>query len=379
MLSRRSVRSVALLVALLVAGAAASSSSIPAYAAAADDLAKKATELAEVRERVKSTSAQVASDADVLAQVEADIAKILEVVNAAGEAVERQQQAVNDAQAQFNAAQAEVEAELQIAQGRAVELFKHGSGVPLASMLTARDINDALNRSAYVSIVSLSDRRAIEKVEAALAKVDAQRQRVQEEQDALAAVEQQERVILAEAEELRNERALVLAASQEQLSELQAQEQHLEADAQQLAALARRSAGSGSRADVGVPGPGPSAGGWVWPAPGPVTSEFGRRWGRMHQGIDIGASTGTPIYAAQPGCVSFAGRQGGYGNLILVDHGGGVVTAYAHQSRFRASAGECVQAGQQIGEVGSTGNSTGPHLHFEVRVNGSARNPRNYL
>ncbi|MPZ88780.1 MAG: peptidoglycan DD-metalloendopeptidase family protein [Nitriliruptorales bacterium] len=362
----------ALLVALPLMGSATLTSRDPAYAA--ENLAEKAAELAEVRERIQATSEQVAAGSAVLADVEADIATILQAVNTAGEAVERRQQAVDDAEDQLEAAQQEVDAELKIARGRAVELFKHGSGVPLASMLTAEDINDALNRSAYVSVVSLSDRRAIEQVEAALARVDAQRQRVQEEQDSLQRVVEHERTILAEAEALRNEQGLVLAASKEQLQELQTQEQHLEADTRQLAALARRSG-----AGAAVSGPGPSAGGWMFPATGPITSEFGRRWGRMHQGIDIGAPTGTPIYAAQPGCVTFAGRQGGYGNLILLDHGGGIVTAYAHQSRFRVSAGECVQAGQQIGEVGSTGNSTGPHLHFEVRVNGSARNPRNYL
>jgi murein DD-endopeptidase MepM/ murein hydrolase activator NlpD len=129
-----------------------------------------------------------------------------------------------------------------------------------------------------------------------------------------------------------------------------------------------------------LPGPGPGPGGWCWPADTTTTtSEFGRRWGRMHEGLDIAGPTGTPIFAAQAGQVSFAGRQGGYGNLILVDHGGGVVTAYAHQSRFVASVGDPVACGQLIGEIGSTGNSTGPHLHFEVRVDGTPVNPMNYL
>jgi lysostaphin len=99
----------------------------------------------------------------------------------------------------------------------------------------------------------------------------------------------------------------------------------------------------------------------------------------MHQGQDIGAPSGTPIKAAKAGRVIKAGGSGGYGNLILVDHGGGIVTAYAHQSRFATGEGAQVQQGQVIGYVGSTGHSTGPHLHFEVRVNGAQRNPRPYL
>ena len=110
-----------------------------------------------------------------------------------------------------------------------------------------------------------------------------------------------------------------------------------------------------------------------------MTSEYGPRWGRMHQGIDQGASTGTPIGASKAGTVIFAGWQGGYGNLVLVDHHDGVVTAYAHMSSMSVSSGTSVDQGQQLGAVGSTGNSTGPHLHFETRVNGNAVNPRQYL
>lgn len=110
----------------------------------------------------------------------------------------------------------------------------------------------------------------------------------------------------------------------------------------------------------------------------PVTSEYGPRWGRMHQGLDQGASSGATIGAAKAGTVIFAGLQGGYGNLVLIDHGG-VVTAYAHLSSMAISSGQSVSQGQTIGNVGSTGNSTGPHLHFETRVNGAAVNPRQYL
>jgi murein DD-endopeptidase MepM/ murein hydrolase activator NlpD len=110
-----------------------------------------------------------------------------------------------------------------------------------------------------------------------------------------------------------------------------------------------------------------------------VTSGFGQRWGRLHAGLDIAAPEGTPIYAAKAGTVIHAGPQGAYGNLVLVDHGGGLVTAYAHQSRIATSVGASVSQGQLLGYVGNTGRSTGPHLHFETRVNGSAQNPMNFF
>ena len=119
----------------------------------------------------------------------------------------------------------------------------------------------------------------------------------------------------------------------------------------------------------------------IRPTAGVVTSRFAWRWGRQHKGIDIGASYGTPIYAAASGTVAIAqyGYGGGYGNYVLLDHGNGVQTLYGHCSSLAVSSGQYVNQGQVIGYVGSTGNSTGNHLHFEVRVNGVAQNPQNYV
>lgn len=110
-----------------------------------------------------------------------------------------------------------------------------------------------------------------------------------------------------------------------------------------------------------------------------LTSPFGYRWGRQHQGVDLGAAEGCPIYAAKAGTVIWSGYTEGYGNLIKLDHGDGTETYYAHCSRLDAAEGQQVEAGQQIAAVGSTGNSTGPHLHFEVRVDGEACDPAEYL
>jgi murein DD-endopeptidase MepM/ murein hydrolase activator NlpD len=122
-----------------------------------------------------------------------------------------------------------------------------------------------------------------------------------------------------------------------------------------------------------------SGAGFIWPVNAPITSPFGWRWGRMHEGIDLGAAYGSPIAAAAAGVVIYAGWEGGYGNLVVIDHGGGLATAYGHQSRIAVSVGQSVSQGETIGYVGSTGHSTGPHLHFEVRVNGQAVDPLGYL
>ena len=111
-----------------------------------------------------------------------------------------------------------------------------------------------------------------------------------------------------------------------------------------------------------------------------VSSRYGSRWGKTHKGLDIAASTGTSIKAAASGTVTTAGwNSGGYGYLIVISHGNGVQTYYGHCSSILVKEGQTVSQGDVIGKVGSTGRSTGSHLHFEIRVNGTAYNPLNYI
>ena len=121
------------------------------------------------------------------------------------------------------------------------------------------------------------------------------------------------------------------------------------------------------------------SGRFIWPVNGTFTSPFGYRWGRLHAGIDIAVPEGTPLRAADGGTVAIAGWTGGYGNYTCVNHGGGVSTCYGHQSRIAVSVGQSVSQGQVIGYSGNTGNSTGPHLHFEVRIGGNPVDPMGYL
>jgi murein DD-endopeptidase MepM/ murein hydrolase activator NlpD len=129
--------------------------------------------------------------------------------------------------------------------------------------------------------------------------------------------------------------------------------------------------------DAYLPGGSMQFKGYIWPSQGVLTSGYGWRWGRMHQGIDIAGPIGTPIVAAAPGVVSFAGwNDGGYGNLVEIEHPDGSLTLYAHNNRILVNKGQKVTQGQQISEMGSTGRSTGPHLHFEIHPSGSgAVNP----
>ncbi|MCY6485287.1 peptidoglycan DD-metalloendopeptidase family protein [Clostridium aestuarii] len=115
------------------------------------------------------------------------------------------------------------------------------------------------------------------------------------------------------------------------------------------------------------------------PCRGSISSPFGRRWGRIHKGIDIAANKGTPIKAAYDGTISYAGWIEGYGKVVKINHGNGLETLYAHCSAIKVKKGQNVKKGELIGNVGSTGHSTGPHVHFEVRINGIAQNPVSYI
>jgi murein DD-endopeptidase MepM/ murein hydrolase activator NlpD len=129
----------------------------------------------------------------------------------------------------------------------------------------------------------------------------------------------------------------------------------------------------------------PNPNGWTLPVEGTITSEFGHRTSPTsgapdnHTGLDIAAPGGTPIQAAKDGTVKFAGEQGGYGNLVIIDHGDGTETYYAHASALHVQPGQQVKAGDVVASVGTTGNSTGNHLHFEIRQDGQPVDPRPFL
>lgn len=118
---------------------------------------------------------------------------------------------------------------------------------------------------------------------------------------------------------------------------------------------------------------------YLWPVHGPITSHYGWRWGRMHNGIDIGAPHGRTVVATRAGRVTMSGWNGGYGYTVVINHGDGVTSLYAHASKLLVGYGQWVEAGQAIARVGSTGHSTGPHLHFELRIDGGSINPLDVL
>jgi murein DD-endopeptidase MepM/ murein hydrolase activator NlpD len=196
----------------------------------------------------------------------------------------------------------------------------------------------------------------------------------------------------AEIQRLRAERAAALEVVQGSLQEKEALLGRYQADQQRLQQIIAQFQRESSQiqsilaARAQTTGPLPVGGGQLlWPANGPVVSEFGMRthpiFGdtRMHSGIDIAAGYGAPVIAADGGEVIYVGVMSGYGNVVIIDHGGGLATTYNHLSSFAVTSGQPVTRGALIAAVGCTGYCTGPHLHFEVRVNGTAVDPMPFL
>jgi murein DD-endopeptidase MepM/ murein hydrolase activator NlpD len=270
---------------------------------------------------------------------------------------------------------------------RVDKLYRQEQTDTLSLLLSSASFTDALDVFDYLRRIADEDRRVANEVGAAKNRVRAQRaetrttrKRHRQETRVVAVRVGQVRALRDRLAASRSGLVAAQAQRQQDLAELSAQEREELAEMEALLEVSATLAAKIQAAQAaGGTGGGPSAAGFVWPVLGPVTSPFGWRWGRMHEGIDIGAPTGTPIRAAAAGTVIYAGWLGGYGNLSVIDHGGGIATAYGHQSSLAAGNGAYVTQGQVIGYVGSTGHSTGPHLHFEVRVNGVPQDPLGYL
>jgi murein DD-endopeptidase MepM/ murein hydrolase activator NlpD len=273
---------------------------------------------------------------------------------------------------------------------RAATAYILGPGAYLEILLGSGDLSTLSDRTSYVERVLTVESNLLEGVRVARTLVSERRQHVGEYEDAVTDhfVQVRERTEEIAALQAQQESALdavdleaeAFVGTLDDLGE--AQERYEEA----VAALEAESARiSGVIQSGGSSGSGQLGGELAWPTDGPIVSGFGYRthpvYGttRFHSGVDIDGACGQPIYAAEDGRVLAAGYNGGYGNATIVDHGNGLSTLYAHQSSFQVSSGQGVGRGQQIGLVGTTGLSTGCHLHFEVRVNGEPVDPVPYL
>jgi murein DD-endopeptidase MepM/ murein hydrolase activator NlpD len=275
---------------------------------------------------------------------------------------------------------------------RLVAIYTYGATADLTEViLSSEDYGEMVARTEYFDAINESDSVLAERVRSLrdeakklvrvrkIAKLTIEKAR-----DQIAAKEQRLEATRSTLESREGDLLSARAKRRQALAGVEGErDEHEEVAADLRAAIAQEIAeATGGVTLPAGPMPSPSAAGLIWPLEGTLTSGFGYRWGRMHEGIDISVPEGTPIRAAASGTVILLQSEyesGGYGNYTCIDHGGGLSTCYAHQSSFATSAGASVSQGDIIGYSGNTGHSTGPHLHFEVRINGAPTDPLGYL
>jgi murein DD-endopeptidase MepM/ murein hydrolase activator NlpD len=347
--------------------------------------ASLSAEIASVSQRIRTLEAEVGDVSTRLVALEEDLALHQRKLDKLTELYELQSDRLSFLREQYEIA-------LERLSARLVAIYEGGEPSTLDVLVQAQSFSEVLEQLDYLSSIAKQDREIVKHVTGARDHMRELRARTGRTKARVAAVTrvvrirtEQHRAIKAQL--IAQQRGLSTARSQKRAALIDTREDaeehaaHAAALQAQSAAVASQIRSAQAAASVTYSSSGdstPSAAGFVWPVSGPVVSGFGWRWGRMHEGIDIGAGYGTPIVAAASGTVIHAGWMGGYGNLIIIDHGGGVATAYAHQTSF-AVGGGAVSQGQTIGYVGCTGHCYGPHLHFEVRVNGAAVDPLGYL
>ncbi|MEO5575478.1 MAG: peptidoglycan DD-metalloendopeptidase family protein [Gaiellaceae bacterium] len=273
---------------------------------------------------------------------------------------------------------------------RLVEIYTSERTTSLSVVLESGNFSDMLDQLEFLSTIGRQDQKIAWEVEDAKLQMQDTRNSTRKTRRQVA---ETTRTVAARTAEQRAVRDR-LAWSQRQLATARRDKRSTLASVQddkeaaighmrelqaQSAALAAKIRSAQSAAVIPAPTGAASAAGFVWPVHGVLTSGFGWRWGRMHEGIDIAVGNGTPVVSSAAGTVIVAGWMGGYGNLVVVDHGGGISTAYGHNTSVTVGVGQQVAQGQLIAYSGNTGHSTGPHVHFEVRVNGAAVDPMGYL
>ncbi len=340
------------------------------------------SQLSAVADELDSAQAAVSS-------AEASVASLEAELTSAQERLARLTTLLDQQTRRLERLSAEYEKAIAILDGRVRAAYIDEPPDMLSFLVSASSFDEVVDNVELLTRIGRQDRQIAHQVAVAKARAAAERRATIETKrlqtdavSAIAARTTEARAardrLAAERDRLADVRSLEessLASTRETRAEFVSEAESLAAESAALAAQIRAAQDRAGSTGGGQP----SAAGLIWPCDGVVTSGFGMRWGRMHEGIDIGCPYGAPNRAAAAGTVIYAGWMSGYGNLVVIDHGNGLSTAYAHASSLAVGVSQSVAQGQTVSYVGSTGHSTGPHLHFEVRVNGVAVDPLGYL
>ncbi len=265
---------------------------------------------------------------------------------------------------------------------RLVSIYRSGEPDVLTVMLEADGFDDLVSRYEFLRRIEEQDADIVGRVRGlrndsrdTVARIEAARDEIAAKKAELERTRAQLEAREAELDSARDQKAAALDTVHSNIEKL-------EGDIGDIQGQIQAQIQAASSTPVSPLPAGPIQGGssgFIWPVNGTVSSPFGWRWGRMHEGIDIAVPAGTPIRAAKAGNVILAAYTSGYGNYTCIDHGGGLSSCYAHQSSYATSVGASVEQGEVIGYVGCTGSCFGDHLHFEIRIDGAAVDPLGYL
>lgn len=332
-------------------------------------------QIAEIRKRLAAAQGKAAQIQKEVARLEGQMASLDKQIATGHHDVSALESDIRTAQSQISEMEGRYREAVEASNERARRLYKTGPAKSLAMLFSVDSIIEMARLQFWWEKSSEQDSKTM--VQAARL-----RSALQERKDGLNAIKadlnkqkmwlEARKGLLAGA---KSERAKALASVEKEIAAAKNHIEGLEADSARLSQVLRQSQSRTS--GLGEEGAA-SRSGFSRPISGRVTSGYGRRWGRMHTGVDMDGNTGQPIRAAKAGRILGVSCGGGYGNCTVIDHGSGVSTLYAHMSR-KAVSGGSVDRGQVIGYVGCTGSCTGSHLHFEVRVNGNPQNPMRYL
>ena len=346
-----------------------------------DQLADLQRQAEEQQAKTNEASAKVENVSERLRQIQEE----LRVATAEYKEVKGQLDSVEDKISDNTELLQKTEADLKVKnkklQQRVRDIYINGQISYVDVLFGAKDFADLMTRMDVLKRIIKHDYDLIMKVKEEKATVEntrAQLEKDKAEAEVLVADAQAKK---AKVEDKESEQQVLLDQAIYDRDTSERMYEEIMAASQEVANMIRRS----QMSSAGYSGAPAGAGGMIWPISGPITSEFGWRThpifgtARFHSGLDIGGDYGMPIYAAASGTVIYAGWISGYGNAVIIDHGGGVTTLYGHNDSLNVSEGENVAQGQVIAMCGSTGNSTGPHCHFEVRENGEPVSPYGYL
>lgn len=288
---------------------------------------------------------------------------------------------IDDNQAKLAKKKAEVEQRKKIYSKRLRQIYINGQVNYLDVLLGAKDFGDFSSRMYLLQKIISSDIAMLEQLQKDEAEIKTRQEQLDSQMKEIKTTQVALEAKRARAKRLKEQRSYMLYKAQEEEQQSQSEYDRLLAISENITAMLRNMESGGGGASSG----GGGTGRFMWPCRGTITSYFGWRthpvFGttKYHSGMDIGVDYGTPIYAADSGTVIYSGWLGGYGYAVMIDHGSGLVTLYGHNQALNVYEGQYVSKGTCIAYAGSTGYSTGPHCHFEVRLHGEVTEPLNYL